>query len=56
MVSPYTKEPKKNNKNIKTFIILLITIIVLAVLGYLLISGIKGNDFQDNNVTYTIRR
>ena len=56
IVSPYTKEQKKNNKNTKTFIILMIVIVALAVLGYLLISGIKGNDFQDNNVTYTIRR
>ena len=55
VVSPYTKENKKN-KQTKTFIILIIVIIVLFVLGYFLISGIKGNDFQDNNVTYTIRR
>ncbi len=55
VVSPYTKENKKN-KQTKTFIILIIVIIILFVLGYFLISGIKGNDFQDNNVTYTIRR
>ena len=56
MVSPYTKENKKNNKKTKIFIILTISILVLAIVGYLIISNIKGNDFQDNNVTYTIRR
>ena len=55
VVSPYTKENKKNKQS-KTFIIFLIIIIALLVLGYFIISGIKGNDFQDNNVTYTIRR
>ena len=55
VVSPYTKENKKNKQS-KTFIFLIIFIIALLVLGYFVISGIKGNDFQDNNVTYTIRR
>ena len=55
VVSPYTKENKKNKQS-KTFIFLIIFIIALLVLGYFIISGIKGNDFQDNNVTYTIRR
>lgn len=56
VVSPYTEETKKSNKKTKIFIIIIITLIILSVLGYLIISGIKGNDFQDNNITYTIRR
>ena len=56
MVSPYTKEEKKNNKNAKIFIIMIISILILAIVGYLIISNIKGNDFQDNNITYIIRR
>ena len=56
MVSPYTKENKKNNKKAKIFIIIIISILILAIVGYLIISNIKGNDFQDNNITYIIRR
>ncbi len=55
VVSPYTKE-NKNNKQSKKIILAIIILIILGVIGYFIISGIKGNDFRDNNVTYTIRR
>lgn len=55
LLSPYTKE---NNKKmiIPKFIICMVIIIVLIVLGYVIISIHKGNDFSDNNITYSIRR
>ncbi len=55
VVSPYTKV-SNNGNNIKMFIISLIIVAVLIVVGYLIVSEIKGNDFQDNNTTYIIRR
>jgi len=55
IVSPYTSTTK-NNKKAKIFIIVIIAIAIISVLGYIIISGIKGNDFQDDNVTYIIRR
>lgn len=55
MVSPYTKT-SKNNKNIKLLIISIIVIAIISIVGYLIISEVKGNDFQDDNITYIIRR
>ena len=55
VVSPYTKTNKKNNKY-KIFIISIIIFIVICIVGYFIVSNIKGNDFQDDNITYTIRR
>ena len=52
--SPYTKESKKIK--IPKMIIGLIAIIVLIVVGYLIVSNYKGNDFSDSNITYSIRR
>lgn len=55
IISPYTKE---NNRKIRIpkFVICLGIIIILIVLGYVIISIHKGNDFSDNNITYSIRR
>ena len=53
--SPYTKSSKKKI-NIPKIIIGLGIIIVLIVVGYILVSNYKGNDFSDNNITYSIRR
>lgn len=53
--SPYTKEAKKKNK-IPKWLICLGIVIVLIVLGYVIVSVHKGNDFSDNNITYSIRR
>lgn len=55
IVSPYTKT-SKNNKNIKLLIISIIVIAIISIVGYLIISEVKGNDFQDDNITYIIRR
>ena len=53
--SPYTKEDSKKSMLPKLFICLGI-VIVLIVLGYVIMSVHKGNDFSDNNITYSIRR
>ena len=37
-------------------IISLIVTVILFIVGYFIISEVKGNDFQDDNVTYVIRR
>ena len=54
VISPYTRV-KKDNKGIKILFGIII-LFVLVVIGYLIISEIKGNDFQDENATYVIRR
>ena len=53
--SPYTKKTKENSKY-KKIVYIAIGVVVLLVIGYFVLSGIKGNDFNDNNVTYVIRR
>ena len=53
-VSPYTKETKKIK--IPKLIIGLFILIVLIVVGYIIASNYKGNDFSDSNITYSIRR
>jgi len=55
VISPYTNTSSNNKKN-KIIIIIIISIIIIGILGYLIISKTKGNDFQDDNITYTIRR
>ena len=48
---------KENSKfKVPKLVILLLIIIVLVVAGYFIISSYKGNDFSDNNITYSIRR
>ena len=54
VVSPYTS--MGNNKNVLRIFFAIILVIVLLVVGYFVMSNIKGNDFQDDNVTYVIRR
>lgn len=55
IASPYTTiAPKKNT--FKVAIVSIIVIITLTIIGYFIASSIIGNDFQDNNVTYEIRR
>ena len=53
-VSPYTKETSKIK--VPKLIIGLFILIVLIVVGYIIASNYKGNDFSDNNITYSIRR
>ena len=55
VVSPYTVV-KSNNKGLKTVLLTVFIIVVLAVVGYFIASYVYGNDFQDNNITYQIRR
>ena len=55
IASPYTST-NTSNKKIKILTIITISIIVAIILGYIIISKTKGNDFQDDNITYTIRR
>lgn len=55
VTSPYTKENKKKIK-IPKLLIGLGIVIILIVLGYVIVSVHKGNDFSDNNITYSIRR
>ncbi|MBQ2873601.1 MAG: helix-turn-helix domain-containing protein [Bacilli bacterium] len=54
VISPYTNVVS-NKKGIK-IILAVISVIILLVISYFIISNIKGNDFQDDNITYVIRR
>ncbi len=53
--SPYTSKIKQKIK-IPKLIIGLIILIILIIVGYIIASNYKGNDFSDNNITYSIRR
>ena len=53
--SPYTKR-EKNKFKIPKIIIGLFILIILIIVGYIIASNYKGNDFSDNNITYSIRR
>lgn len=52
--SPYTD--MKSNKMGLRIILVIFILLVLIVIGYLVVSNIKGNDFRDDNITYVIRR
>lgn len=54
IISPYTNV-KEDKKVIKLMIVIFI-VIGLIIAGYFVISGQKNNDFNENNVTYVIRR
>ena len=53
-MSPYTSVDS-NKKGLK-IVIAVVSVIVLLIVGYFIVSNIKGNDFKDDNVTYVIRR
>ena len=53
VVSPYTKVNDKSNKT-KMVLLSIIIILVLLIVGYLIASEIKGNDFKDTDTTYVI--
>ena len=55
IISPYTKENKKKLR-IPKWIIFVISAIILVVLAYVIFTVHSGNDFSDNNITYSIRR
>ncbi len=53
--SPYTIE-KKNKIKIPKLVIVIAGIIILIIVGYIIASNYKGNDFKNDNITYNIRR
>ena len=55
VVSPYT-DMGNNNKKVLRVVFAVVLIIVLLIVGYFVMSNVKGNDFQDDNITYVIRR
>ena len=55
IVSPYTNVVSDNKKVLRV-VIPIFLVILLLVVGYFVMSNIEGNDFQDDNVTYVIRR
>ena len=52
--SPYTTID--NRKKIPKYVIALVAVIVVIILGYIIVSNIHGNDFNNDNITYAIRR
>ena len=54
IISPYTSV-ESSRKGLK-IVIAVISIVLILVIGYFVMSNVKGNDFQDDNVTYVIRR
>ena len=54
IISPYTRV--NSNKRYIKLSIVLVSAFLLLVTTYLVVSNIDRNDFNDNNVTYMIRR
>ena len=54
VVSPYTNN-SYNKKYIKLSVII-VSAFLLLITSYFIVSNISKNDFNDNNVTYVIRR
>lgn len=53
--SPYTKKEGHN----KTYIICIgvcVLLLLVFIITYFVVSGVRNNDFKDDNVTYVIRR
>ena len=53
--SPYTKKEVHN----KTYIICIgvcVLVLLVFIITYFVVSGVRNNDFKDDNVTYVIRR
>ena len=55
VVSPYTRETKKKIR-IPKWMIFVLSAVILVVLAYVIFTVHSGNDFSDNNITYSIRR
>ena len=53
--SPYTNMNKKHN-GMKILGISILVIVILAIIGYVIISGIKQDDFSDDGKTYIISK
>jgi len=54
IVSPYTNVVS-DKKGLK-IVLAIVSVVILLIVGYFIISNIRGNDFRDDNVTYVIRR
>lgn len=54
VVSPYTSI--NSDKRVLKLVLAIVGVVLLLVIGYFIMSNIKGNDFQDDNITYVIRR
>jgi len=54
IISPYTSDVS-NKKGLKIMLVV-VSVILFLIIGYFVMSNVKGNDFQDDNVTYVIRR
>ena len=53
--SPYTKKEGHN----KTYIICIgvcVLVLLVFIITFFVVSGVRNNDFKDDNVTYVIRR
>ena len=55
VISPYTNVGNENKKFLR-IVFAIVFVLVLFIVGYFIMSNIKGNDFQDENVTYVIGR
>jgi cytoskeletal protein RodZ len=54
IISPYTNVTP--NKKVLKIVLVGVSVIMLLIIGYFVLSNVKGNDFQEDNVTYVIRR
>ena len=55
VISPYTNVGNENKKFLR-IVFAIVFVLVLFIVGYFIMSNTKGNDFQDDNVTYVIGR
>ena len=53
VISPYTSINKGRDKNI---LIGIGALVILLIVGYIIFSGYKGNDFISDDTTYIVRR
>ena len=54
IVSPYTEV--KSSKNGLKILIIGVSIVALFIIGYFVFSNMNDSDFEDKNITYSIRR
>ena len=53
--SPYTKK-EGHNKTYIIYIGVCVLVLLVFIITYFVVSGVRNNDFKDDNVTYVIRR
>jgi len=54
IVSPYTEV--KSSKNGLKILIIGVSIVALFIIGYFVFNNMNDSDFEDKNITYSIRR